>query len=156
MEEEAMPVGVVSSRRTGAALLALVAMLCTACASVGGIVRTRENAVSGLITEEDLRIAVDTLVRNACPRMVGESAEAHGTVAVRVLQDLFDSEIKAHVTQSSGDQHVDETIADLVSQLAPRFRDHSQTMYTLRYNMAVRYNCARDAYGVTGGASVSL
>ena len=138
------------------ALLAMASVLCVGCASMKGVVRTRENAVSGLITEEDLQVAVDTLVRNACPRLVGDSAQVKGTVAVRVLQDLFDSEIKAHVTKSSGDEHVDEAIADLVAQLPPRFRDQSQTMYTLRYNMAVRYTCARDAYGVTGGASVSL
>lgn len=147
----------VVARRSGAALIAVAAMVCAACASFGGgVVRTRENAVSGLITEQDLQVAVDTLVRNACPRIVGDSALAHGVVAVRVLQDDFDSEIKAHVTRSSGDQHVDETIADLVSQLPPRYRDKAQQMYTHRYNLAVRYTCARDAYGVTGGASVSL
>lgn len=150
-----MSVGAVVVRRSGPALLAVAAVLCVACASAG-VVATRENAVSGLITEQDLQVAVDTLVRNACPRIVGDSAVARGVVAVRVLQDDFDSEIKAHVTKSSGDQHVDETIADLVSQLPPRYRDAAQQVYTHRYNLAVRYNCARDAYGVTGGASVSL
>ena len=150
-----MSVGAVVARRSGAALIAVVAALSAACASTG-VVATRENAVSGLITEQDLQVAVDTLVRNACPRIVGDSVAARGVVAVRVLQDDFDSEIRAHVTKSSGDEHVDETIAELVSQLPPRYRDTAQQVYTHRYNLAVRYNCARDAYGVTGGASVSL
>jgi hypothetical protein len=144
------------ARRAGVALTGAAVVLCAACASFGGVVATRENAVSGLITEQDLQVAVDTLVRNACPRIVGDGVQASGVVAVRVLQDSFDSEIKAHVTKSSGDPHVDETIADLVSQLPPRFQDKAQQMYTHRYNLAVRYTCARDAYGVTGGASVSL
>ena len=106
-------------RITIVASLALV----TACASFGGIVRTRSNVVGGVITEDEMRMTVDTVVRNACEEMGTDQQVTRGVVAVR---------------------------------LPPRFRDKAQQVYTPRYDMAVRYTCVRDAYGITGRAAVSL
>jgi hypothetical protein len=135
--------------------IASVAAL-TACASFGGIVSTRNHVVGGIITEEEMRMTVDTLVRNACEEMGSDQQVVRGLVAVRVSQDVFDDEISARVVKSSGNPHIDATIADLAALLPPRFRDKAQQVYTPRYDMAVRYTCVRDAYGVTGRAAVSL
>lgn len=129
----------------------------TACASFGGIVSTRNHVVGGVITEDEMRMTVDTLVRNACEEMAPPDQQVvRGMVAVRVSQDVFDDEISARVVKSSGNPHIDATIADLAALLPPRFRDKAQQVYTPRYDMAVRYSCVRDAYGVTGRAAVSL
>lgn len=136
-------------------IVASLAMV-TACASFGGIVRTRSNVVSGVITEDEMRMTVDTVVRNACEEMGSDEQVTRGVVAVRVSQDLFDDVISARVVKSSGNPHIDAAVADLAALLPPRFRDKAQQVYTPRYDMAVRYTCVRDAYGVTGRAAVSL
>jgi hypothetical protein len=128
----------------------------TACASFGGIVSTRNHVVGGVITEDEMRMTVDTLVRNACEEMSSDQQVVRGLVSVRVSQDVFDDEISARVVKSSGNPHIDATVADLAALLPPRFRDKAQQVYTPRYDMAVRYTCVRDAYGVTGRAAVSL
>lgn len=128
----------------------------TACASFGGVVSTRNHVVGGVITEDEMRMTVDTLVRNACEEMGGDQQVVRGLVSVRVSQDVFDDEISARVVKSSGNPHIDATVADLAALLPPRFRDKAQQVYTPRYDMAVRYTCVRDAYGVTGRAAVSL
>jgi len=128
----------------------------TACASFGGIVSTRSHVVGGVITEDEMRMTVDTLVRNACEEMASDQPVVRGLVSVRVSQDVFDDEISARVVKSSGNPHIDATVADLAALLPPRFRDKAQQVYTPRYDMAVRYTCVRDAYGVTGRAAVSL
>ena len=58
--------------------------------------------------------------------------------------------------KSSGNERIDATVVDLAALLPPRFRDKAQQVYTPRYDMAVRYSCVRDAYGVTGKAAISL
>jgi len=136
-------------------IVASLAMV-TACASFGGIVRTRSNVVGGVITEDEMRMTVDTVVRNACEEMGSDQQLTRGVVAVRVSQDLFDDVISARVVKSSGNAHIDATVADLAALLPPRFRDKAQQVYTPRYDMAVRYTCVRDAYGITGRAAVSL
>ncbi|HET9004331.1 MAG TPA: hypothetical protein VFN39_10075 [Gemmatimonadaceae bacterium] len=155
-----MSVGAFSARGVvpRAARLAAIASIATltACASFGGIVSTRNHVVGGVITEDEMRMTVDTLVRNACEEMAGDQEVVRGLVAVRVSQDVFDDEISARVVKSSGNPHIDATVADLAALLPPRFRDKAQQVYTPRYDMAVRYTCVRDAYGVTGRAAVSL
>ena len=71
-------------------------------------------------------------------------------------QDAFDDVISARLVKPSGNEHIDAAVVDLASLLPPRFRDKAQQVYTPRYDMAVRYTCVRDAYGVTGRAAVSL
>lgn len=155
-----MSVGAFSARGVvpRAARFAAIASIATltACASFGGIVSTRNHVVGGVITEDEMRMTVDTLVRNACEEMASDQEVVRGLVAVRVSQDVFDDEISARVVKSSGNPHIDATIADLAALLPPRFRDKAQQVYTPRYDMAVRYTCVRDAYGVTGRAAVSL
>jgi trans-2-enoyl-CoA reductase len=131
-------------------------MALTACASFGGVVRTRANVVGGVITEDEMRMTVDTVVRNACEEMADFAPEQRGVVSVRISQDAFDNQIVARVVKSSGNEHIDATVADLASLLPPRFRDKAQQVYTPRYDMAVGYTCVRDAYGVTGKAAISL
>lgn len=145
----------VVSRAARVTAIASIATL-TACASFGGIVSTRNHVVGGVITEDEMRMTVDTLVRNACEEMPGDQQVVRGLVSIRVSQDVFDDEISARVVKSSGNPHIDATIADLAALLPPRFRDKAQQVYTPRYDMAVRYACVRDAYGVTGRAAVSL
>ncbi|HWE42208.1 MAG TPA: hypothetical protein VG432_06880 [Gemmatimonadaceae bacterium] len=128
----------------------------TACASFGGIVSTRNHVVGGVITEDEMRMTVDTLVRNACAEMGSDEQVVRGLVSVRVSQDVFDDEVSARVVKASGNPHIDAAVADLAALLPPRFRDKAQQVYTPRYDMAVRYSCVRDAYGVTGRAAVSL
>jgi hypothetical protein len=135
--------------------IASIAML-TACASFGGIVSTRNNVVGGVITEDEMRMTVDTVVRNACEEMASDQQVLRGLVSVRISQDAFDDVISARVVKSSGNPHIDAIVVDLASLLPPRFRDKAQQVYTPRYDMAVRYTCVRDAYGVTGRAAVSL
>ena len=155
-----MSVGAFSPReavRRGARVLAIASIATlTACASFGGIVSTRNHVVGGVITEDEMRMTVDTLVRNACEEMASDQEVVRGLVAVRVSQDVFDDEISARVVKSSGNPHIDAAVADLAALLPPRFRDKAQQVYTPRYDMAVRYTCVRDAYGVTGRAAVSL
>lgn len=144
-------------RRVGArqiALLAIAAAVASAC-TLPRVVATRQSAVSGLITEEDLRISVDTLIRSSCERIM-ENGQSSGVVKVRVTQDVFDQEIRASVTKSSGDAYLDAMLADLVSQLPPRYPEQAQKLYNPRYDLAVRYTCHRDAYGVTGEAAIQL
>ena len=146
------------SARGGVAARQVVLVL--ALASVAGctlprVVASRQSAVSGLITEEDLRISVDTLIRSSCERIM-ESGQATGVVKVRVTQDVFDNEIKASVTKSSGDEYFDAMLANLVTQLPPRYPEQAQKLYNPRYDLAVRYTCHRDAYGVTGEAAIQL
>lgn len=138
--------------------LALVASIASlaACASFGGLVSTRSNVVGGVITEDELRMTMDTVVRNACEDAGMSEEVSRGLVAVRISQDPFDDVISARVVKSSGNPHIDATVVDLASLLPPRFRDKAQQVYTPRYDMAVRYTCVRDAYGVTGRAAVSL
>jgi hypothetical protein len=155
-----MSVGALSTREAvrRAARVTVIASIATltACASFGGIVSTRNHVVGGVITEDEMRMTVDTLVRNACEEMASDQQVVRGLVAVRVSQDVFDDEISARVVKSSGNPHIDATVADLAALLPPRFRDKAQQVYTPRYDMAVRYTCVRDAYGVTGRAAVSL
>jgi hypothetical protein len=135
-------------------LLLVVAIVASAC-TLPRVVATRPSAVSGLITEEDLRLSVDTLIRSSCERIM-ETGQASGVVKVRVTQDIFDQEIRASVTKSSGDAYFDAMLADLISQLPPRYPEQAQKLYNARYDMAVRYTCHRDAYGVTGEAAIQL
>jgi hypothetical protein len=155
-----MSVGAFSTReavRRAARVTAIASIATlTACASFGGIVSTRNHVVGGVITEDEMRMTVDTLVRNACEEMSSDQQVVRGLVSVRVSQDVFDDEISARVVKSSGNPHIDATVADLAALLPPRFRDKAQQVYTPRYDMAVRYTCVRDAYGVTGRAAVSL
>ena len=155
-----MSVGAFSSReavRRTARLTAIASIATlTACASFGGIVSTRNHVVGGVITEDEMRMTVDTVVRNACEEMASDDQVIRGLVSVRVSQDAFDNEISARVVKPSGNPHIDATVADLAALLPPRFRDKAQQVYTPRYDMAVRYTCVRDAYGVTGRAAVSL
>jgi hypothetical protein len=109
-----------------------------------------------VITEDELRMTMDTVVRNACEQMGDVGEVKRGVVAVRISQDVFDDVIQARVVKSSGNAHIDATVADLAALLPPRFRDKAQQVYTPRYDMAVRYTCARDAYGITGKAAISL
>jgi len=152
------PRGAVRGAVRGAARFTVVASIATltACASFGGLVSTRSNVVSGVITEDELRMTMDTVVRNACEDGGMSDEVTRGVVAVRISQDAFDDVISARVVRSSGNQHIDATVVDLASLLPPRFRDKAQQVYTPRYDMAVRYTCVRDAYGVTGRAAVSL
>jgi hypothetical protein len=144
--------------RAGVAVVGILssAAAFTACASFGGVVRTRNNVVGGVITEDELRMTMDTVVRNACEQSGDASDVQRGVVAVRISQDAFDDQISARVVKSSGNPHIDATVADLAALLPPRFRDKAQQVYTPRYDMAVRYTCVRDAYGVTGKAAISL
>ena len=128
----------------------------TACASFGGMVSTRSNVVGGVITEDEMRMTLDTVVRNACEEMGALDYPIRGQVSVRVSQDAFDDVISARLVKPSGNEHIDATVVDLASLLPPRFRDKAQQVYTPRYDMAVRYTCVRDAYGVTGRTAVSL
>ena len=127
-----------------------------ACASFGGLVSTRSNVVSGVITEDEMRMTLDTVVRNACEEMGALDYPIRGQVSVRVSQDAFDDVISARSVKPSGNEHIDATVVDLASLLPPRFRDKAQQVYTPRYDMAVRYTCVRDAYGITGKTAVSL
>ena len=136
-------------------VVAALALL-TACASFGGMVSTRNNVVGGVITEDEMRMTLDTVVRNACEEMGALDYPIRGQVSVRVSQDAFDDVISARIVKASGNEHIDATVVDLASLLPPRFRDKAQQVYTPRYDMAVRYTCVRDAYGVTGRAAVSL
>ena len=138
-----------------AGVIAMVAML-TACASFGGMVSTRNNVVGGVITEDEMRMTMDTVVRNACEQSGNTDEVTRGLVAVRVSQDSFDEAIQARLVKSSGNPHIDETAVDLAALLPPRFRDKAQQVYTPRYDLAVRYTCVRDAYGITGRAAISL
>ena len=131
----------------------MLAVVGVAACTLPRIVATRQSAVSGLITEDDLRVSVDTLIRSSCERIM-ETGQASGTVKVRVTQDVFDNEIKASVTKSSGDAYFDAMLADLVTQLPPRYPEQAQKLYNPRYDVAVRYTCHRDAYGVTGEAAI--
>lgn len=128
----------------------------TACASFGGMVSTRSNVVGGVITEDEMRMTLDTVVRNACEEMGSLDYPIRGQVSVRISQDAFDDVISAKLVKPSGNEHIDATVVDLASLLPPRFRDKAQQVYTPRYDMAVRYTCVRDAYGVTGRTAVSL
>ncbi len=151
-----MSVGAFAARGTArVTVIASVAML-TACASFGGMVSSRSNVVGGVITEDELRTTMDTVVRNACEENGESDAVTRGVVAVRITQDAFDDAISARVVKSSGNPHIDATVVDLASLLPPRFRDKAQQVYTPRYDMAVRYTCVRDAYGITGKAAISL
>ena len=146
-----------SVRRVGTrqvVLMLAVAVVASAC-TLPRVVATRQSAVGGLITEEDLRISVDTLIRSSCERIM-ETGQTSGVVKVRVTQDVFDQEIRASVTKSSGDAYFDAMLADLVSQLPPRYPEQAQKLYNARYDMAVRYTCHRDSYGVTGEAAIQL
>ena len=112
----------------------------TACASFGGVVSTRNNVVGGVITEDEMRMAVDTVVRNACEEMIGFDEVQRGMVSVRISQDAFDDQIEARMTKSSGNERIDAAVVDLAALLPPRFRDKAQQVYTPRYDMAVRYS----------------
>jgi len=138
-----------------AGIIAAIATL-TACASFGGMVSTRNNAVSGVITEDEMRMTMDTVVRNACEQLGDADEVTRGVVAVRISQDAFDEAIQARLLKSSGNAHIDETAVDLAALLPPRFRDEAQQVYAPRYDLAVRYTCVRDAYGITGRAALSL
>ena len=138
-----------------AGVVAAMATL-TACASIGGMVSTRNNVVGGVITEDEMRMTMDTVVRNACEQRGDADEVTRGVVAVRISQDAFDEAIQARLLKSSGNAHIDETAVDLAALLPPRFRDKAQQVYTPRYDLAVRYTCVRDAYGVTGSAAISL
>lgn len=137
-------------------LLASLSLSLGACAFGGGIVSIRRGGADGLITVEDMQTNVDTLVRSACQRMVGDSARAKGSAALRIDQDPHELETRASVTRSSGDLYMDQVLADLASQLAPRYRENEMRVYNPRYEVAVHYSCARDAYGVTGVAAIEL
>ena len=142
-----------------AARVTVVAALAslTACATFGGrMVATRSNVVSGVITEDEMRMTLDTVVRNACEEMGALDYPIRGQVSVRISQDAFDDVISARLVKPSGNEHIDATVVDLASLLPPRFRDKAQQVYTPRYDMAVRYTCVRDAYGITGRTAVSL
>ena len=138
------------------ATLAVVVGTMSACAVTRGIVRLRSDSGKGSITTEEMRIAADTVVRNACPRIIGDGVKAEGKVSLRVVEDVNDTEVSARVLRSSGDSHVDAALAELASQLPPRFTSVPIRLYNPRYNVAVRYACARDEYGVTGTATVDL
>lgn len=127
-----------------------------ACAMGGGVVRIRHGAGDGQLTVEDMQQNVDTLVRSACQRIVGNAPKLSGTAAVSVVQDPQELETRAKVTRSSGDLYMDEVLADLASMLAPRYRETAMREYNPRYDVSVHYSCARDAYGVTGVAAVEL
>lgn len=151
-----MSVGAFAARGTArVTVIASIAML-TACASFGGMVSSRSNVVGGVITEDELRTTMDTVVRNACEQNGDDEAITRGVVAVRITQDAFDDAISARIVKSSGNPHIDATVVDLASLLPPRFRDKAQQVYTPRYDMAVHYTCVRDAYGITGKAAISL
>jgi len=128
----------------------------SACAVTRGIVRLRSDSSKGSITTEEMRIAADTVVRNACPRIVGDGVKAEGTINLRIVEDVNDTDVSARVLKSSGDMHVDAALAELASQLPPRFTSVPIRLYNPRYDVAVRYACARDEYGVTGTATVDL
>ena len=128
----------------------------SACAVTRGIVRLRSDSGKGSITTDEMRIAADTVVRNACPRIMGDGVKAEGTISLRVVEDVNDTEVSARVLKSSGDSHVDAALAELASQLPPRFTSVPIRLYNPRYDVAVRYACARDEYGVTGTATVDL
>ena len=153
-------VRVASRSRAARVVLAFVLaatsmMIFSGCAS-GGLVSVRRSALQGMITVEQMQMTVDTLVRNACPRLIGDDVTAEGVLKVRVLEDPFDSEIRARVTRSSGDLRMDQSVTELVSQLTPRFREARMQMYTQKYDVQVHYSCGRDSYGVTGQAAVEL
>jgi hypothetical protein len=128
----------------------------SACAMAHGIVRFRSDSAKGAITAEEMRIAADTVVRNACPRIVGDGVKAEGVISLRVVEDVNETDVSARVLKSSGDSHVDAALAELASQLPPRFTSVPIRLYNPRYDVAVRYACARDSYGVTGQALVDL
>lgn len=160
-----MSVGASTSRQAGWSRVVRVGMIAmtvaalgslSACASFGGVVSTRNNVVGGVITEDEMRMAIDTVVRNACEEMSGFDEVQRGMVSVRISQDAFDNQIQARMLKSSGNERIDATVVDLAALLPPRFRDKAQQVYTPRYDMAVRYSCVRDAYGVTGKAAISL
>ncbi|MFL5560030.1 MAG: hypothetical protein ACJ79K_01015 [Gemmatimonadaceae bacterium] len=151
-----MSVGALTPRRAVRVTVVAALATLTACASFGGMVSTRSNVVGGVITEDEMRMTLDTVVRNACEEMGDIDQVVRGQVSVRVSQDVFDDVISARVVKSSGNQHIDATVVDLASLLPPRFRDKAQQVYTPRYDMAVHYTCVRDAYGITGRAAVSL
>jgi hypothetical protein len=146
-----------TARRVGLSciLLGLSASL-GACAMGGGVVRIRHGGGDGQLTVEDMQQNVDTLVRSACQRIVGDAPKLSGTAAVSVVQDPQEHETRAKVTRSSGDLYMDEVLADLASMLAPRYRETAMRQYNPRYDVSVHYSCARDAYGVTGVAAVEL
>lgn len=145
-------------RRVAYHMTAGVVLVATmsACAVTRGIVRLRSNSSKGSITAEEMRIAADTVVRNACPRIVGDGVKAEGKISLRVVEDVNDTEVSARVLKSSGDFHVDAALAELASQLPPRFTSVPIRLYNPRYDVAIRYACARDEYGVTGTATVDL
>ena len=135
---------------------AILVATMSGCAMAHGIVRFRSDSAFGSITKEEMQIAADTVVRNACPRIVGDGVKAEGTISLRVVEDVNFSDVSARVLKSSGDAHVDAALAELASQLPPRFTSVAIRLYNPRYDVAVRYACARDGYGVTGTAAVDL
>ena len=136
----------------GAVLVATI----NGCAATRGIVRLRSDSANGSITKEEMQIAADTVVRNACPRIIGDDVKAEGTISLRVVEDVNFSEVSARVLKSSGDFYLDAVLAELASQLPPRFTSVPIRLYNPRYDVAVRYACYRDSYGVTGTAAVDL
>ena len=85
-----MSVGAFSSteavRRTARlTAIASIATL-TACASFGGIVSTRNHVVGGVITEDEMRATVDTVVRNACEEMASDDQVVRGLVSVAAVR----------------------------------------------------------------------
>ena len=128
----------------------------SACTVTRGIVRFRSNSANGAISPEEMRIAADTVVRNACPRIVGDGVKAEGVISLRVVEDINESDVSARVLKSSGDTHVDAMLAELASQLPPRFTSVPIRLYNPGYDVAIRYTCGRDEYGITGKANVEL
>lgn len=135
---------------------AVIVATMSACTMTRGIVRLRSESANGAITKEEMQMAADTVVRNACPRIVGDGVKAEGVISLRVVEDINDSDVSARVLKSSGDSHLDAVLAELASQLPPRFTSVPIRLYNPRYDVAVRYACARDGYGVTGKAIVDL
>ncbi|MDQ2765530.1 MAG: hypothetical protein M3Y30_00115 [Gemmatimonadota bacterium] len=135
---------------------AIVVAAMSACSMTRGIVRLRSESAKGSITTEEMQMAADTVVRNACPRIMGDGVKAEGTIALRVVEDINETDVSARVLKSSGDPHVDAALAELASQLPPRFTSVPIRLYNPRYDVAVHYTCLRDEYGVTGKASVDL
>ena len=136
----------------GAVLVATI----SACTMTRGIVRLRSQSSKGSITKEEMQMAADTVIRNACQRIVGDGVMAEGVINLRVVEDINDSDVSARVLKSSGDLHLDAVLAELASQLPPRFTSVPIRLYNPRYDLAVRYTCGRDEYGVTGKANVDL
>lgn len=135
---------------------AVMAVTISACSMTRGIVRFRSESSKGLITMEEMQMAADTAIRNACPRIVGDGVKAEGVISLRVVEDVNESDVSARVLKSSGDTHVDAVLAELASQLPPRFTSVPIRLYNPRYDVAVHYTCGRDEYGVTGKANVDL